>query len=84
MLADGNKLAIIEALMDGPSNVTGLGTQLGIAQSLLSHHLRGLRDEGLVTTSRRGREVVYELQTSVKVSRRDRTLELGCCRIQLR
>ena len=60
-LADENRLRIIEALRDGERCVCDLQDELGLAQSLLSHHLRALRVSGLVVDRRDGRWVHYAL-----------------------
>ncbi len=45
--------------------VGDLSGDLGIAQSTVSHHLRTLRDAGLVKTARRGRKVECWVDPSV-------------------
>jgi ArsR family transcriptional regulator len=80
ILADKTRLAALEILMAGPRTVNGLNELLRIEQSLLSHHLRVLRDAGLVIAEREGRSVVYHVNPEV-ASRRGkmRALDLGCC-----
>ena len=41
-----------------------LEVALGVPASLMSHHLRVLRDAGLVATRRRGKQVEYRLAPS--------------------
>ncbi len=60
-LADVNRLRIVEALRDGERCVCELQEDLGLGQSLLSHHLRALREAGLVADRREGRWVHYAL-----------------------
>ncbi|MDQ1604735.1 MAG: ArsR family transcriptional regulator, zinc-responsive transcriptional repressor [Actinomycetota bacterium] len=55
------RLAIIDLLSDAPRCVHELVDALGSSQTLVSQHLKTLRAARLVTTHRRGREVVYEL-----------------------
>ena len=80
ILADRTRLSALEVLMAGPRTVNGLNEVLKVEQSLLSHHLRVLRDAGLVIAERDGRSVVYHLNPEV-ASRRGkmRALDLGCC-----
>ena len=59
VLSDVTRLSVMEALLDGPRNVTEINARLKIDQSLLSHHLKVLRDAGLVTTRREGKSVRY-------------------------
>jgi ArsR family transcriptional regulator, arsenate/arsenite/antimonite-responsive transcriptional repressor len=47
-LADPNRLRIFAALIQGDSCNARLNEQLGLAPNLLSHHLRALREAGLV------------------------------------
>lgn len=85
LLADENRLRILERLLAGPSRVSDLVEGLTVEQSLVSHHLSALRREGLVETERVGREIHYKLAPGVTEKRGGvTTLELGCCRIQLR
>lgn len=64
-LADVNRLRIVRRLADGPSTVTELIEQVGLSQPLVSHHLKRLRDAGLVDTRRAGRETVCTLRPHV-------------------
>lgn len=76
-LADPTRLAIVEALRQGPRFVHELGEQLALEQSLLSHHLRRLRELGLVNAQRVGKAVSYRLAGRAAVD--DGQLDLGCC-----
>src|ERR671917_2795319 len=60
-LADENRLRIVELLTSGERCVCELTTALDLGQSLLSHHLKTLKDAGLVTDRRDGRWVYYTL-----------------------
>ena len=60
-ISDPNRISILYALSERPSNVTDLTQRLQLPQSTVSRHLRILRNSGLVKFERRGREVVYEL-----------------------
>ncbi len=61
-IADPNRIAILYALAERPSNVTSLTESLRLPQSTVSRHLRILRSSGLVSYQRQGREVMYELR----------------------
>lgn len=60
-LADEKRLGIVEALRGGERCVCDLQDRIGAGQSLLSHHLRVLREAGLVSDRRDGRWVHYSL-----------------------
>jgi ArsR family transcriptional regulator len=61
-LADPARLVILQALSSGTRCVCELGPRLGLAQNLLSYHLRILREAGLVSGRRSGRRVEYEVR----------------------
>jgi ArsR family transcriptional regulator len=58
-LGDETRLRVLETLTAGERNVGDLMDALGLGQSLVSHHLRTLRDAGLVTVRRAGRWAYY-------------------------
>jgi len=60
-LADPNRLRILEVLRRGERCVCRLEELLGMDQPLLSHHLRVLREAGLVSGRREGRWVHYSI-----------------------
>ena len=61
-LADVNRLRIVRRLAETPSTVTELIDHVGLSQPLVSHHLKRLRDAGLVITRRAGRETICSLR----------------------
>ena len=60
-LADPKRLLVLEVLRSGERCVCDLMGVVGVQQSLLSFHLRALRDAGLVRTRRSGRWSYYSL-----------------------
>lgn len=83
VLADETRLKVVELLMDGPRRVFELNLDLDIEPSLLSHHMRALRDAGVVEVERDGKTRIYSLSPSVSVPRtRAHALDLGCCKIE--
>lgn len=60
-LSDGTRLEILELLRGGEHCVCELTEALDLGQSLLSFHLRTLREAGLVTDRREGRWMYYAL-----------------------
>ena len=64
-LADPNRLQIIEALASGERCVCDLTSDLGLAQSRLSFHLKVLKQCGLLSDRQSGRWVYYRLQPDV-------------------
>ncbi|MGC6483781.1 MAG: ArsR/SmtB family transcription factor [Synechococcus sp.] len=64
-LADPVRLQIIEVLATGERCVCELMTELGLAQSRLSFHLKVLKDCGLLADRQSGRWVYYRLRPEV-------------------
>lgn len=60
-LAEPSRLAILEALLDGPRTVSELVAATGLSQPNASAHLACLRDCGLVVREARGRHAYYRL-----------------------
>ncbi len=80
-MADPTRLAVLRRLLDGPRNVTQLCGLLGVDQSLLSHHLRVLRDAELVVGEREGKAVRYRIAPGVGLDDEERAIDLKCCRL---
>ena len=65
-LADPNRLAIFDALMEGDSCNCELKERLGLAPNLLSHHLRVLQKTRLIDSRKDvvdGRWIYYAVNT---------------------
>ena len=60
-LADENRLRIVDLLRNGERCVCELTDALDLGQSLLSFHLKTLKEAGLVTDRREGRWAYYTL-----------------------
>lgn len=60
-LSDSSRVRIISVLTEGELNVGALADGVGISESAVSHHLRGLRQMRLVRARREGRQVFYSL-----------------------
>lgn len=61
LLGDPSRLRIVLTCAGGPRAVTRIANDLGLSQSLVSHHLRLLRAARLVRGIRRSKQVLYEL-----------------------
>ena len=60
-LADENRLSILFGVAEEGRSVTELAALTGMAPSLVSHHLKTLRETGLVTMHASGRKNIYTL-----------------------
>jgi len=62
-LADPSRRRILLALLDEPAYPADLADTLALSRSNISNHLACLRGCGLVTATRNGRQVRYELSS---------------------
>jgi ArsR family transcriptional regulator, cadmium/lead-responsive transcriptional repressor len=53
-ISEPTRLAMLDALRNGPRTVTDIATAFGLAQPTVSNHIKVLRDAGLVTDERNG------------------------------
>ncbi len=60
-LADPKRILILYALADRPCRVSDLTELLGLPQPTVSHHLKILRERGLVTIKQEGSTIYYTL-----------------------
>ncbi len=60
-LADENRLRILMNLAEGGKSVSEIVEQTGLSQPLVSHHLKELKNNLIVTTERKSSFVFYEL-----------------------
>ena len=81
VLADETRLAVVQALLDGPRHVGEINTRLNLEQSLLSHHLQVLRRAGVVISERDGKAVRYRLAPEIHQAATADAIQLGCCLI---
>ncbi|MCK9376956.1 MAG: metalloregulator ArsR/SmtB family transcription factor [Syntrophobacterales bacterium] len=80
-VTDKVRWKVIEMLMDGPKTAGELARELGVEQSLLSHHLKILRHEGFIESWREGKSVICKLTGAIEFSDKGWELDLGCCRL---
>ncbi|GGC99717.1 autorepressor SdpR family transcription factor [Aquisalinus flavus] len=64
-LSDPTRRKVLELLKGGPRNAGELAEHFQISKPTMSGHFAVLREAGLVTSERDGKQVVYELQLSV-------------------
>lgn len=60
-LSDPSRLAILEAMREGPRTVSEIVEETGFNQPNVSNHLACLRECGLVVSTQQGRYVRYQL-----------------------
>jgi DNA-binding transcriptional ArsR family regulator len=60
--SDTSRVRILSVLAQGEMNVSALAEAIGISESAVSHHMRGLRQMRLVQARREGKEVHYRAE----------------------
>jgi DNA-binding transcriptional ArsR family regulator len=84
-LAGTTRLRLLESLLVEEKCVTELARELRCSQPHISHHLRILRDAGLVEGLREGKQVCYRIAPTVKralANRQGQALNFGCCEVR--
>lgn len=72
-LADETRQKIMSLCCCQWISVTEIVDQLSVAQPTVSHHLKILRQAGLVKSERRGKQIMYSLNQE--------RLAKGCCQV---
>lgn len=62
MLSQPVRLRLLCILLDGEQSVLNLAASVTLSQPAMSHHLKKLRDAGLVETRREGQTIYYSLK----------------------
>ncbi len=62
MLSVPVRLKILCSLLEGENSVLNLAETAGLSQPAMSHHLKKLRDTGLVQTRRDAQTIYYSLK----------------------
>ena len=70
-LADGTRRTILAVVRDRPRAVGEIAGELAVSQQAVSHHLRVLRDSGLVTEERDRTRHLYVVRTDGLAAVRD-------------
>ncbi len=74
------RLAVVRALGKASLTVTDLLREIPVEQNLMSHHLRVLRDGGLVVAARDQKSRRYSLAPGVSAEDAD-AINVGCCKV---
>ena len=79
ILSDETRLRILREIKDGEKTVSEINNHLKIDQSLLSHHLKILKEAKLVTCVRQGKFFLYKSGNPVIKNKNSEFIDLGCC-----
>ena len=61
VFGDSNRIRIMNVLFSGPTSVGEIAEVLDMSQSAISHQLKSLKDNNLVSSKRSGKSIYYEL-----------------------
>ena len=84
-LADETRLRILVSLLVQEHCVNELVQELKCPQPHISHHLRILRDAGLVEGHRDGKQICYRITPTIQralANRQGQSLDFGCCELR--
>lgn len=59
--SDTSRVRILSAIVEQEINVSTLSQLVGVTESAVSHHMRGLRQMRMVKSRREGKEVYYQV-----------------------
>ena len=59
--SDTSRVRILSAIIEKEVNITTLAEIVGVTESAVSHHMRGLRQMRIVHARRDGKEVFYSV-----------------------
>jgi DNA-binding transcriptional ArsR family regulator len=80
-LGDETRWQIVRELLKRTLTVSELTERLGATQYNVSKHLRILREAGIVTTEKQGKNLncTVDPELKQKIARNKNQLDLGCC-----
>ena len=59
--SDTSRVRILSVIVEKEMNISTLAKMVGITESAVSHHMRGLRQMRIVRARRNGKEVYYSM-----------------------
>ena len=82
IMADETRLAIVKILSQHPRNVSEINLVINVEQNALSHHLKILRENGFIVSSRKGKSVEYRSTSNIKFISGYLVVDLECCELR--
>lgn len=58
-IAEPNRFAILQLLKQGEKCACEIHPELDLSQNLSSHHLKALKDAGMIKSRREGTQIIY-------------------------
>lgn len=62
IFSDVNRLKVILCLLENEASVTKVATEASLSQPLASHHLKVLKDAGVVSSYQSGKFIIYKIR----------------------
>jgi ArsR family transcriptional regulator len=59
--SDTSRVRILSIILEQEMNISALAELVGVSESAVSHHMRGLRQMKIVRARREGKEVYYSI-----------------------
>ncbi|MCX6064906.1 MAG: metalloregulator ArsR/SmtB family transcription factor [Chloroflexi bacterium] len=59
--SDTRRVRILSAIVEKEANIMALAEMVGVTESAISHHMRGLRQMRIIRARRNGKEVFYSV-----------------------
>ena len=84
VIGEKSRLKIILFCLEAEKPVHELLVHTGLEKSLLSKHLKVLREHNILLVRRQGREACYQVNRELLHSSKSNTLNLACCNIELK
>jgi ArsR family transcriptional regulator, lead/cadmium/zinc/bismuth-responsive transcriptional repressor len=60
--SDTSRVRILTLILESELNIMTIADRLGLSESAVSHHMRGLRQMRIVESRREGKEVFYHVE----------------------
>lgn len=84
-LGEESRLRMLRLLLGNERNVNSISEALGISPYNVSKHLTVLRNAGLITCRKSGRERLYSVTEAyrIQLSNGRKVMDLGCCSFKM-
>jgi DNA-binding transcriptional ArsR family regulator len=83
-IGEKSRLKIIKLCIDHECSVDELLDKTGLEKTLLSKHLKVLRDADILQSRRNGRQASYKVNRKIRSTKALHTINLHCCEIKLK
>ena len=78
-ISDKTRIAVLKVLLEKERHVKEIVKIIHVEPTLLSHHLSVLRKNGIISSIRDGKKIVYSINNKVKLIGAVKGVKLGHC-----